>query len=116
MGDTLDACLRSIICQIDSTFEIIVVDDGSTDNSLKVLESLQLEFPSLRYIPLSRDPRRKLGETRNVSIKAARGKYCIIHIDADDIWDYFIPVYANLFDDIATRLGTDDFMLSGQIA
>ena len=59
MGDTLDASLRSIICQIDSTFEIIVVDDGSTDNSLKVLESLQLEFPSLRYIPLSRDPRRK---------------------------------------------------------
>ena len=113
MGDTLDTCLRSVMCQIDSTFEIVVVDDGSTDNSLKVLESLQLEFPRLRYIPLSRDPRRKLGETRNVSIKAARGTYCILHIDADDIWEHFIPTFTRLFLDIKSRLSFEDFMLSG---
>ena len=85
MSETLEQSLQSIFCQIDPSYEVIVIDDGSTDNSLEILHNLQDIYPTLRVIPLLRDSRRKLGETRNVSIRAARGEFVLLHIDADDI-------------------------------
>ena len=113
MADTLEEALRSILDQTDSSYEIVVIDDGSTDSSSAILKSLSEEFPRLRFITLARDSRRKLGETRNASIRAARGKYCILHIDADDIWEYFIPTFTRLYLDIKSRLSFSDFMFAG---
>lgn len=114
MSNTLDISLKSVLDQIDDSFEVIVVDDGSTDNSLDVLYSLKRNYSKLRLIPLIRDRRRKLGETRNISIRAARGDYVILHIDADDIWEPFIKSYVKVYHEIEQRLNFFDFMLSGK--
>ena len=90
MSETLIASLESVLNQIDEKYEVIVVDDGSADNSVEKLLKLRQNYANLRVIPLLRDSRRKLGETRNISIRAARGKYVILHIDADDIWEPYI--------------------------
>ena len=82
---TLEAALLSIISQVDNSYQILVVDDGSSDNSISILRDLQKRYSNFNAIFLQRDSRRKLGDTRNISIKAAKGEFVIMHIDADDI-------------------------------
>ena len=113
MASTLKLSLESILKPLDNRFEVIVVDDGSRDKSLVELDSLALKYPILRVIPLKRDRRRKLGETRNVSVRAAKGKYVLLHIDTDDIWEPYIDSFTKIFHELEKRLFLDDFMLSG---
>lgn len=113
MGDTLEVSLKSVLDQLDEKYEVVVLDDGSRDSSLEILEKLSRVYKNLRYIPLLRDYRRRLGETRNLSIEAARGKYVILHIDADDKWEPFIDSFVRLFHDLSKRLEYEDFILSG---
>ena len=114
MANTLDLSLKSIINQLNDDYEVLVIDDGSNDNSLQILSQIKNNFNNFRYIPLIRERARKLGETRNISIKAARGKYVILHLDADDIWDKYIQSFVSIYHEIEKRLSINDFLLSGK--
>jgi len=85
MGDSIERCIESIIRQIDETFEVIIIDDDSTDDTRLVLARLKEKHSLLRYQSLEHDPMRSLGLTRNYSFQIAQGEWCIFHIDADDI-------------------------------
>ena len=113
MSSTIEESLSSILSQLNNTFEVILVDDGSNDNSLNILYKLQKKYSLLKIIPLERDKRRKLGETRNVSVRASNGKYVLLHLDTDDIWDPYIISFTKIYHDLEKRLGIRDFMLSG---
>jgi glycosyltransferase involved in cell wall biosynthesis len=84
MGDSLEKCIDSIMDQVDSSFEVVVLDDNSSDNTRHVLNELVKSYPNLRYETLPADSKRKLGFTRNYSFEIAKGEWCIFHIDADD--------------------------------
>ena len=114
MDSTLDLSLKSIINQLNDDYEVVVIDDGSDDNSLNILSDIKNNFSNFRFIPLIRERARKLGETRNISIKAARGKYVILHLDADDIWDKYIRSFVSIYHEIEKRLNINDFLLSGK--
>jgi|LSQX01.1.fsa_nt_gb glycosyltransferase involved in cell wall biosynthesis len=75
-------CLRSILTQnlASDTFEVIVVNDGSTDNSLKVIEGLKSEFPNILII---NQKNQGVSVARNEGLQQAKGKY-IYFVDADD--------------------------------
>lgn len=79
----LEECLMSISNQTVKNIEIICVDDGSTDNSLSILESFK-EYDN-RVIIL-RQKNKGPGAARNMGLDVARGKY-VIFIDADDFVD-----------------------------
>jgi len=100
MADTIEMALTSVLDQVDDRFEMVVVDDGSTDNSVVVLKELQRRYASLRLITLRRDPRRKLGLTRNISIREARGTYVLPQIDCDDVYGPHILDFVNVFHQI----------------
>jgi glycosyltransferase involved in cell wall biosynthesis len=85
MGDSIERCIESVMRQIDDTFEVIVIDDNSADDTSLVLARLKEKHSLLRYQSLEHDPMRKLGLTRNYSFQIAQGEWCIFHIDADDI-------------------------------
>lgn len=85
MGDSIEKCIESIMAQIDETFEVIVIDDNSIDDTSVVLAKLKAKHSLLRYQSLEYDPMRKLGLTRNYSFQIAHGEWCLFHIDADDI-------------------------------
>ena len=70
-------CLDSIFNQTLSKdmYEVIVIDDGSTDNSLDIIKNYDVK--------LLRTNRKRAGGARNVGIDAAQGEY-IIFVDSDD--------------------------------
>lgn len=76
----LRQCLDSIIRQTFKNLEIICVNDGSTDNSWKILEEYARKDPRIRIID---QENKRVGGARNVGIKAASGDF-ICFIDSDD--------------------------------
>ena len=74
--------INSVIRQTYSKFELIIVDDGSKDNTYKVLKRFK-DFPNIIII------RSKINYgisiTRNIAISKARGQY-IAFLDSDDTW------------------------------
>ena len=112
MGNTLEAALISVLSQIDSRFEVVVIDDGSTDDSIEKFEKLKELYPNLRTKYLQKDPSRTLAETRNISVREAKGEYCLLHIDCDDIWEPYLLDFIKVFHDIEKLLG-DDVLICG---
>ncbi len=113
MASTLERSLTSLLGQLDERFEVVVVDDGSSDDSVSVITRLAQVYPALRVIGLRRDPRRKLGLTRNISIREARGEYVMLHLDCDDVFGPFIADFVEVFHRIEKCIGRD-ILLSGQ--
>lgn len=77
---TLQTCLRSIQCQVFTGFEVIMVDDGSTDESVIQCRQMCLEDP--RFILLQR-PHRGVSAARNAGLRIARGMV-VSFVDSDD--------------------------------
>ena len=113
MADTIYRAVSSVALQLTSEFEIVLVDDGSSDRSLEVMDSLQTKFPFIRIVPLQRDRNRKLGETRNISVREARGEYCLLHIDCDDVYEHHLISWIAVFHQIEKAAG-DGILLAGQ--
>ncbi|ETA51874.1 glycosyltransferase family 2 protein [Ponticoccus alexandrii] len=92
---TLTATVRSIQAQTRTRWEAILIDDGSTDDSLVLAEALAAEDPRLR---VARNPGKGPSAARNHGALAlARGDvFCFL--DADDLWT------PNKLDDIAHTL------------
>jgi len=113
METTLEESLTSILEQLDDRFEVFVVDDGSSDRSVHILEDLSSKYKQLRYHCLDRDPERRLGLTRNISIEKANGEYVLLHVDTDDLWEPFIMDAVEVFHKLESCVGRD-FYLSAQ--
>lgn len=78
--DTLDSVRR----QTFNDYEIILVNDGSIDNTLEVAKAYFSELPNLRH-KIVEQPNRGIGAARNAGIKAAEGEL-VAFLDADDLW------------------------------
>lgn len=77
----LAECLRSIINQVYTNLEVIIVDDGSTDKSSAIAEEF---VRSDRRVTLIRQPNAGLGAARNTGLRAATGDF-VVFADSDDI-------------------------------
>lgn len=77
IGDTI----HSILSQTVSDWEMILVDDCSTDRSVEIIESYTNE--KIRLIRMGNGG--SAAKARNAGVKAARGRY-IAFLDADDLW------------------------------
>jgi len=77
----LEECLQSVLDQTYQDFEIILVDDGSTDNSGVICDKFQCDFPET--IKVIHKENQGLISARRVGIANATGDYCIF-VDSDD--------------------------------
>jgi hypothetical protein len=78
--DTIADSIRSVLAQTELDFELIVVDDGSTDRTSQQVR-LFTHDPRVRLL---RQPNAGLAATRNRGLEEARGRY-ISFLDADDL-------------------------------
>ncbi|MGM9795268.1 MAG: glycosyltransferase family 2 protein [Candidatus Aphodosoma sp.] len=82
-ADTISVCLDSIWSQSlnEDEYEVICVNDCSTDNSVAVITDIQQSHPNLRLLHNAENLR--AGGARNHGVREAKGEY-ILFIDADD--------------------------------
>lgn len=76
-------CLSSLIQQSYAHIEIITVDDGSTDNSLKILNDISAKDSRLKVLS---QPNQGVSAARNLALSKAVGEY-VMFVDADDWMD-----------------------------
>jgi len=80
--DTILDSIESVRQQTYQFFELIIVDDGSSDNTYQVIKRFK-DFPNIKIIRSKIN--RGIGFTRNIAISKARGQY-IAFLDSDDTW------------------------------
>ena len=76
----LRKCIESIINQTFHNIEIILIDDGSTDNSIDILSSYAIMD---NRISLIHQENQELSAARNAGMRRAKGEY-IMFVDGDD--------------------------------
>lgn len=80
----LDKCLHSIWKQTFTDFEVILINDGSTDNTLQICREWTGRDPRFRLIS---QENQGLAETRNVGIRASRAPR-VMFVDSDDYLEH----------------------------
>ena len=78
-ADRLERALNSIVSQTYQDFELIVVDDGSTDKTYQLMKS----FPKAQYFYIKKNS--GVSKARNVGLAFAKGEL-ICFLDSDDLW------------------------------
>ena len=83
VSGTVERAIRSAAAQTLPPFEILVIDDCSTDNTVEVVQALRREIPSLRLLstPANGGP----SAARNVGLREAKADWIAL-LDADDAW------------------------------
>lgn len=90
---TLPYCLDSILNQTYKDFEIILINDGSIDNSQKIIDSYKKKYPKIIRSYSQRNS--GIAKTRNKGMELSKGKY-LFFIDNDDYIDNdYIETFVN---------------------
>ena len=79
----LEDTLKSVLSQSYTNWEHILVDDGSTDSSINIIENNYLNDNRFKLLKRNRLPKGR-STSRNIGITAAKGKY-IVFLDSDDL-------------------------------
>jgi len=72
----LERCLTSVLSQTVTDFEILAVDDGSTDTSLAVLQRFAVKTATLQVFSQANAG---VSAARNAGLKVARGQYVLFY-------------------------------------
>lgn len=96
--DHLRECLDSIVNQYDNNFELLLVNDGSTDNSLSICNEYKQRYD---FVKIFSKENEGLLLTRRYSLKLAKNDW-IVWVDADD---YISDSY---FKDVTDRIETNE--------
>lgn len=104
----ISECISSIKNQTLINFEVICIDDGSTDKSLEIMRSETSSDPRFTVISLKKNG--GLGHARNVALNIAKGYY-IQCVDADD---YILENCCEILYKTAKNLNLDILMYSGK--
>ena len=102
----LKKCIRSIISQTYKNLEIILVNDGSNDNSLEICRSYEKKDSRIRVID---QPNQGVSAARNNGIEAASGEY-IMFVDGDDF------LRKNIVESLIENVGDNDIIICAYTA
>ncbi len=85
-GKYFEAAIKSVFAQTYENWELLLIDDGSTDTSTQIAQDCAKQYPNqVRYLEHEGHQNRGASATRNLGMYKAQGEY-IAFLDADDIW------------------------------
>lgn len=82
-GKYISKAIESVLAQTYKNWELLITDDGSTDNTVVIVESYAAKDSRIRLLRL--DDNSGPGAARNNSLKNAQGRY-VAFLDSDDYW------------------------------
>lgn len=82
-AECLPVSINSVLQQTYKNWELLVVDDASTDSSLEIARQFATADSRIKVFPLAKNG--GAAKARNVAISAARGQY-LSFLDSDDLW------------------------------
>lgn len=95
--DVVKESILSVLGQSYQNFELIIVDDGSTDNTVGVIESIK----DSRIILLKNGQNKGCSYSRNLAVSKSKGDY-IFYLDSDNTWDSrYLKVMVGAFETIS---------------
>lgn len=80
---TIKACIESVLNQTYKDFELIIVDDGSTDSGGKLCDEYAKNFDNVKVFHIDNGG---AGNARNIGISLSNGEY-LLFLDSDDEWE-----------------------------
>jgi len=82
----IEEAIQSVLSQTYANWELILVDDGSTDGSTEIARRYEKAHPEkIRYVDHACHENRGMSASRNLGLRHARGEY-VAFLDHDDIW------------------------------
>lgn len=99
----IEECIRSIQAQSYKNYEIILIDDGSTDNTLSICRTLAQEEPAIRIFESGHVG---VSAARNIGLEAVRGDF-VFFIDSDDV------IHPKLLETLVTSMKETGAAISG---
>lgn len=82
----IEEAIESVLNQSYQAWELLLVDDGSTDKSSSIAQNYTKKYPNrIRYLEHENHQNKGMSASRNLGIRHAKGQY-IAFIDADDVW------------------------------
>ena len=98
----IEECIHSVFEQSYGNWELLIVDNGSTDRTLEICQTLAAQEPRIRLLSAPRG----VSLARNAGIDAAQGKY-LFFLDSDDV------IHPSLLETLLTTLEETNAGLSG---
>lgn len=95
---TIERCIKSVLAQTYNDWELLIIDDGSTDDSSKIVE----RYSDNKKIHYHYKKNGGVSSARNLGIKLAKGEW-ITYIDADD---YFLPEALQILFELTFKMQT----------
>lgn len=84
--NVIGACIESVLAQTYSQWEMVVIDDGSTDTTGKIVARYGQKDPRIRLLRQENKGVYRLAETYNKALSRSRGKYIAV-LEGDDVWE-----------------------------
>ena len=81
----IEDCIQSAQLQTYTNWEMIIVDDGSTDNTFNIAKSIAESDPRIRVYTQKNIGIFRLAETYNFALSISKGKYIAV-LEGDDVW------------------------------
>jgi glycosyltransferase involved in cell wall biosynthesis len=82
----IEEAIESVIGQTYTSWEILLIDDGSTDTSTQIAQRYVAQYPKqIHYFEHPNHENRGMSASRNLGLCHARGEYIAL-LDADDVW------------------------------
>jgi len=77
--------ITSVIDQSYDNWKLLIIDNGTTNETMEVMRRIQINEPRVVYVKVKRDPTTRIIKYLNHGISLAKGKY-IARLDDDDTW------------------------------
>lgn len=81
----INECILSVKSQTYLNWEMLIVDDGSTDNTYSIAKKMELNEPRIHVFTQKNIGIFRLSETYNFALSIAKGKYIAV-LEGDDVW------------------------------